>query len=399
LLASLLNKIYNMKTEAKIANTKNAASDNNLAELLNDFSIDAIIAIDTNHNVIAWNRTAALIYQQPKKQAIGESIFLLIPGLEEDKETINAINTALNGHKSFVPASKLYAHRLHRENHFIPLTDNDGNIIGVMNIVHDVAHRIKAEQQLQYLNEELEKRYRQLQITSDELASFTYITSNKIKEPIRQIYTGVEHLIKVEAGRLTDSGKASFRRIQSSLNRMDLLLDDILSLSQISILQKADTLVDLNVLVKEVSDDIIKSAEKNVNITIEELCVITGHKDYLYLLFYNLFENAIKFNESTVPEIKVSCKKVDVSEEINEPFTETEYYKLTIADNGIGFEHTDGEKIFGMFEMLHPRGKYKGSGVGLTLARKIMNAHDGFIKAESVPGHGSSFHCFFPVTG
>src|SRR5438046_1568305 len=115
-----------MKTEAKIANTKNAASDNNLAELLNDFSIDAIIAIDTNHNVIAWNRTAALIYQQPKKQAIGESIFLLIPGLEEDKETINAINTALNGHKSFVPASKLYAHRLHRENHFIPLTDNDG---------------------------------------------------------------------------------------------------------------------------------------------------------------------------------------------------------------------------------------------------------------------------------
>ena len=207
--------------------------------------------------------------------APGKSLFKLIGGLENDRETVNAINNALKGHKTFVPASRLQTHRKHSENHYIPLTDNDNNIIiGVMNIVHDVAHRIKAERELQRLNEELKKQYKQLKATADELASFTYITSNKIKEPIRNIYTGVEHLIKVEASRLTDSGKATFRRMQSSLSRMDLLLDDILSIAQISILEKSSTLVDLTELVKEVSQEIKSKFDTNPVIKIGELCVI-----------------------------------------------------------------------------------------------------------------------------
>jgi PAS domain S-box-containing protein len=368
----------------------------NLAEILNDRSIDAIIAIDTTYKVISWNKTAAITYSVPKKDAIGKSLFQLIPKLEEDAETVNAIMQAFQGRKSFVPASKLYAHRKHRENHYLPLNDESGNVTGVMNIMHDVAHRIKAEQQLQHLNEELEKRIRQLKITSDELASFTYITSNKIKDPMRQIYTGVEHLIQVEAGRLSDSGRASFRRMQSSLNRMDLLLDDILSLAQISILQKPDTAVDLNVLIKEVANHIKKIAEKKVNIVIEDTCVITGHKNYLYLLFYNLFENAVKFNENEVAEIKVTCEKV-VLNEMNEQFTEDEYYRVTVSDNGIGFDMADAEKIFVMFEKLNRPGSYKGSGTGLAIARKIMEAHNGFIEAESTIGKGSLFHCYFPI--
>ena len=377
-----------MKGEAVFVRT------DNLAEILNDHSIDAIIAIDTDRNVIAWNSAATILYGINKKQAIGKSLFKLIPHLEEDTETIQAINTAFNGHKSFVPALKLYTHRQHKENHFIPLKNNDGILIGVMNIVHDVAHRIKAEQQLQHLNEELEKKMRQLKITSDELASFTYITSNKIKEPIRQIYTGVEHLIQVEANRLSDSGKASFRRMQSSLNRMDLLLDDVLSLAQISILEKPDTKVDLNILVKEVGNHIKKIAEKKVSIVIEELCVITGHKNYLYLLFYNLLENAVKFNENEVAEIKVSCEKI-ILNETSQQLIEPEYNCVTITDNGIGFDKADAERIFKMFEKLNPAGTYKGSGTGLAIARKIMEAHDGFIRAES-NGNGSSFHCYFP---
>jgi PAS domain S-box-containing protein len=366
-----------------------------LAEILNDCSIDAIIAIDVNYNVIAWNRTAATIFEQTKKQAIGKSLFQLIPGMKEDQETIKAIDYAMQGHKTFVPASKTYVHRLHRENHYIPLQDNDGNVIGIMNIVHDVAHRIKAEQQLQYLNEELEKRYRQLKLTSEELASFTYITSNKIKEPIRQIYTGIEHLIKVEASRLTDSGKASFRRMQSSLNRMDLLLDDVLRLAQISILQKTENTVDLNELLKEVSSHIKNKADKNVEITIDELCIINGHSNYLNVLFYNLLDNAVKFNENNTAVIKISCEKVTLKTEDHSTFDE--YFRITITDNGIGFEEADKEKIFSMFETLHPRGRYKGSGMGLTMVRKIMDAHNGIITTESVPGKGSSFHCFFPA--
>lgn len=366
-----------------------------LEEMLNDCSIDAIIAIDTNKNIIAWNATAENIYNKTKDEVIGMPLLQAIPSMAEDEETLKAISLARKGMKAFVPASKAYFHRRHAENHFIPLIDETG-IKGVMNLVHDVAHRIKAEEQLQQLNEELEKRYRQLKITSEELASFTYITSNKIKEPIRQVYTGIEHLIKVEASRLTDSGKASFRRMQSSLNRMDLLLDDVLSLAQISILQKPDTSINLNELVQEVISEIKNKSEKNPHIIAANLFTFSGHKNYLHLLFYNLLDNAIKFNESHAPEIKITCQKVNLNEELNNLFNETEYFKVTISDNGIGFAEADKERIFLMFEKLHDK-KYKGSGMGLTTAQKIMQAHNGFIQAESEPGKGSSFHCFFPV--
>lgn len=368
-----------------------AISKKNLDEMLMDFSIDAIIAINTSCIVIAWNQAASAMYGISKKQASGKSLFKLITGLEEDTETVNAINNALKGNKTFVPASRLHTHRKHSENHYIPLTDNDGNVIGVMNIVHDVAHRIKAERELQRLNEELKKQYRQLKATSDELASFTYITSNKIKEPIRNIYTGVEHLIKVEAGKLTDSGKATFRRMQSSLSRMDLLLDDILSIAQISILEKSSTPVDLTELIKEVSNEINCKADTNPVINIEELCVINGHRNYLHMLFYHLLQNAVKFNDNNNPSININCKKIVLDED-----SDNEYYKVTITDDGIGFEDGDKERIFKVFEKLHSN-KYKGSGIGLTLVRKIMDAHNGFITVESTPGKGSAFHCFFPV--
>ncbi len=366
-----------------------------LVEMLNDCSIDAIIAIDTDKKIIAWNATAEKIHNKTKEEVIGKPLLEIIPSMAEDEETLKAISLAKKGIKSFVPASKIYYHRLHAENHFIPLKDND-NIAGVMNLVHDVAHRIKAEEQLQHLNEELEKRFRQLKITTDELASFTYITSNKIKEPIRQIYTGIEHLIKAEAGRLTDSGKATFRRMQSSLNRMDLLLDDVLSLSQISILQKPEADVDLNKLLEEVIPEIQKKSEKKASITIEKLCTIKGHYNYLYILFYNLLDNAIKFNENEIPQIKISCKEVALNEKMQFHLPEINYYQVDITDDGIGFNSADGERIFTMFEKLHDK-KYKGTGIGLAIARKIVIAHNGFITAYSTEGNGSSFHCYFPV--
>ncbi len=377
--------------------SKTITSEKSLEEMLNDCSIDAIMAIDTEKNLIAWNTIAEKIHGRKKYEVIGKPLLEIIPSTSEDEETLQAVNLAFKGIKSFVPASRKYYHRMHAENHFIPLKENDGRIIGVMNIVHDVAHRIKAEEELQRLNDELEKRFRQLKLTSDELASFTYLTSNKIKEPIRQIYTGIEFLIKTEAGRLTDTGKASFRRIQSSLNRMDLLLNDVLSLSKISILQIPDTEVNLNEIVNQVITDMKnKLEESNAVVNIGSLCIIQGDKDYLYLLFHNIIDNAVKFNTSPQPMIKIDCKKTSFEKASHELLDEPGYYCINITDNGIGFENNDAEKIFIMFEKLNAS-KYKGSGMGLTVARKIMDAHNGFLQVESVPGDGSIFHCYFPI--
>lgn len=366
-----------------------------LEEMLNDCSIDAIIAIDTDKNIIAWNVTAERIYGKTKEEVIGKAITEVISSMAEDAETLKAIKLAIKGIKSFIPASKKYFHRLHAENHFITLQDETG-IKGVMNLVHDVAHRIKAEEQLQSLNDELKTRYRQLQITSEELAAFTLITSNKIKEPIRQVYTGIEHLIKIEASRLTDGGKASFRRMQSSINRMDLLLDDVLTLAQISILDKPVE----NVNIKDIIDEVVKAlanriTEKNALLTTGELGTIKAHRNQVFLLLYHLTDNAIKFNNSNAPLIHIGCKKVLEENLLNE-ISSAAYYKLSVTDNGIGFNGNDLETMFRMFEKLHGK-DYKGSGIGLAIARKIMQAHGGFITAESNDAGGSVFNCYFPV--
>src|ERR1044072_3730150 len=190
----------------------------NLFELLNDSSIDRVMAIDVNWCVIAWNRTAAQVTGIDKADIIGKPLLEVFPKLSEDAEIMEAIKFGLAGKKYFVPARANAFNRHSYENHFIPLTDDAGVVKGVMNIMHDVAHREKAEKKLQQLNEALELQYRQLETASTEMATFTYITSNEIKEPLRHIYTAFELLVKSEGRSLSNGGKANIRRIQASLN-------------------------------------------------------------------------------------------------------------------------------------------------------------------------------------
>ncbi|MBE7169145.1 MAG: PAS domain S-box protein [Williamsia sp.] len=366
--------------------------------MLNDCSIDAIIAIDVQHTIIAWNATAEIVYGMRKAAVLGKPLQKVLPSLLEDPETRQAIARAYEGTKSFVPASKTYSHRVQVENHFIPL-EHERGIIGVMNIVHDVAHRIKAEEQLQALNNRLEKQYRQLQQTSSELASFTFISSSNIKQPIRQIYTAVENLIRAEAGRLTDAGKAAFRRIQSSLSKMDLLLDDMLRLARISTLEKPETPVDLDMVLAEVTASLHKKTEeKGVNIVAESLCIIPGHKEQLYLLFQHLLGAALRFSENKAPAVRVGCEKVWASEFPEVALSEKEYCRITVQYKGsnAGLEE---EQVTPSSSEGGQSGKYKNTGIEIAIARKIMNAHEGFIRVEHSPEGFTHVHCFFQATG
>jgi PAS domain S-box-containing protein len=370
-------------------------NDIDLASMLMDCSIDAIIAIDPAKNIIAWNSTAELIYDKPREKAMGKPIAQIIPSITHDEESMEAIRRGLQGFKSFVPASHLFSHRMHAENHFIPVK-NEADIIGIMILVHDVSHRIKVEQQLQSLNEELHNRLRQLQITTHEMTSFTNIASNNIKEPIRYIYTAVEHLIRAEAQHFSDSGKASFRRIQSSLNRMNLMLDDVLTLARIDILKQATELVDIEEVVCALKESFAeKIKETKTTITTGSLCNIRAHKDQVFLLLYHLIDNAIKFNKSSSPQINIACEKVNAETDQNIK-NNNWFYRVTVEDNGIGIDQAEIDKIFKLFEKLNGH-DYKGSGLGLAVVQKIVEAHAGFIQVDSVVGKGSSFKCYFPA--
>lgn len=371
-----------------------------IADMLNDCSIDRVMAIDLNWNIISWNSTSELLSGITKTEVLGKNLLQIFPQIQKDKETMAAIHAALEGKKSFLPANSNSFNRNYSENHFIPLKDQGGRVIGVMNIIHDVAHRLKVEKQLQKLNNELQKRYHQLEKANNELARFTYITSRDIKEPLKHVYTSLELLVKKEGPSLSNMSKGNLRRMQGSLNKMNLLLDDIVTVSSISSNNETAELVDLNTVLADAAITLkSKLDEKLAVIESDHLPVITGFKKMLDYLFVNIIDNAVKFQpENTIPKVRISAT-TETGEQsgINELAPDTEYVHLSFTDNGIGFNQSDAERIFGLFERLHDR-KYHGSGTGLTICRKIAEAHDGLIFGDSTEGNGATFHCYLPLT-
>ncbi len=360
-----------------------------LYEKLNDSSIDRVMAINTKHEIIAWNKTSELLTGLSKGDVTTKNLFQIFPQINNDVEMVEAIQNAFNGMKSFLPAKPGFFNRQYIENHFIPLKEDNGKVIGIMNIMHDVAHRIKAEKQLSRLHAELERKFRQLEKANNDLASFTYVTSQNIKEPIRNIYSSIEMLVRKEAQALSNLSRGNLRKIQASLNKMNLLLDDIVTISHIASHNKSFEKVDLELVFKKVVNDLQpKIIEKNAVIGADSLPVITGSEEMLTYLFEELTDNALKFQlPGTQPRLIISSVLTRRDDE--------SFHEITFHDNGAGFDAKDADRIFDMFVKLDPSSK--GSGVGLAICKKIADMHDGTITAESIPGNGSTFRCYLPA--
>jgi PAS domain S-box-containing protein len=370
-----------------------------ITEMLIDSNIDRVMAIDRNWNIIAWNRTSELISGTSKKNLLGRNLLDAFPQILNDQEMFDAITMAFEGRKSFLPSQTNYFNRHYCENHFIPLNNKHGEVIGVMNIIHDVAHRIKVEKQLQKLNMALEKKYDQLDRANNELATFTYITSRDIKEPLKHVYTSLELLIKKEGGLLSNMSKGNLRRMQGSLNKMNLLLDDITAVASISTRAEPLCEVDLDEILSETLDKLRnKINEKKAVVESSKLPLICGYKHMLEYLFLHIIDNSLKFQpEDGIPRITISSKLVN-SDQISrkDKVPGMQYLKISFQDNGIGFDPANGDRIFKLFEKLNDR-KYHGSGVGLTISKKIVEKHEGFIEGISTAGNGATFNCYFPV--
>ena len=370
-----------------------------LAEMLNDCSIDRVMAIDLNWNIIAWNQASELASGLSRNDVLGKNLLDVFSSLKEDKEIMHAIHAAFLGNKTFVLSDKSKLHRYYYENHFIPLKENGRKVIGVMNIMHDVAHRIKAENQLKELNAALSEKYSQLEKLSEELTSFTSITTHNVKEPLQFIYTSLELLMKAEGRVLADSSKANLRRMQVSLNRINMLIEDIVELFKINTATQPSLPVDLNEILNKVKHNFQrKISERNVTIHSDKLPCVSGFSEMLMLLFQNIIDNSIKFQpEGKSPLIDIRCRQVNMNRATAEPEEKGEsYICITFTDNGIGIPEDDQQKIFGMFVQLHEKKKYPGSGLGLSFSQKIMDTHNGFIKLKSEEGKGTAFQCYFP---
>jgi signal transduction histidine kinase len=170
----------------------------------------------------------------------------------------------------------------------------------------------------------------------------------------------------------------------------------------VSVKPRAFEDVDMNDLFKLVLSDLdLEIEHKNATIHVDELFTIKGHQRQLQQVFQNLIGNALKYSKPDIPPIiSINCDKI-AGEELAKKAGRTdliqEYYVISIEDNGIGFDQKDAERIFNVFTRLHGNAEYKGTGIGLSIVKKIIDNHNGFILAESEAGKGATFKVFFPA--
>ena len=188
-------------------------------------------------------------------------------------------------------------------------------------------------------------------------------------------------------------------KVITSSQRMGTLLNDLLNYSALSDTSVSFVRVDLNEIINNILDDVeVALEEKNAVVKVAELPVINGIPFQLNQLFYNLLNNAIKFTApGKQPLIEIRCSELNLNELSRFPsLTDNNYYKIEVMDNGIGFDQEYAEKIFVVFQRLHPRHEYSGNGIGLSICKKIVEHHGGIIYAAGVPGKGASFTIILP---
>jgi PAS domain S-box-containing protein len=365
-------------------------------EKLVDASIDGIMVLDKELHVILWNSRNELVNGIPRTEVIGKKWMDIEPDLEKSPEIAEALQHALMGLASFVPATKNAGAKGYFEQHFLPLKNESGEVIGILNIRHDVAHRVKAEDELRDLNRSLLGSNRALSQRNAELQVFSHITSHDFKEPLRKIYTAVEMIVTQEAQHINERGRQYFKQIQGAVQRIGLLADDILSYARLDVQTTAFTEVDLGEVIAIVSRRLEEQIRTtNAIITTNDLPVYTGHKLMLVQLFQNLMGNALKFQEqNNQPRISIEADSVaGLGLERPEADPGAVYTRIRFTDNGIGFKRKYNDRIFEVFMRIN-KTLYPGSGTGLSLVKKIVELHDGFISVESEPGKGSTFTCY-----
>lgn len=267
-------------------------------------------------------------------------------------------------------------------------------------IINDLKQiQLEKEQQ----NQILKRANRDLQLSNENLQQFAYVASHDLQEPLRKIQAFGDLLTDRFGPALGTDGIDMLNRMQMAAKRMSLLIRDLLAYSRVSTQQEPHQTVSLNRVLSEVIDTLsIAIQESGAEVTVGQLPNLMGDSGQLGQLFQNLLGNAIKFRQpNTVPQIRVTSQlrtldqiPADVVPKVtgSGPFAE-----ITVRDNGIGFNPQYVDRIFQVFQRLHGRHQFAGSGIGLSICRRVAENHGGTITASSEPGQGATFQVYLPV--
>jgi two-component system CheB/CheR fusion protein len=246
-------------------------------------------------------------------------------------------------------------------------------------------------------NDELTKKNKKLEEFNDQLQTFSSAASHDLQEPLHKIHMFCSRILD-SGDNLSEANLQNLMRVMISIENMQQLITDLIGYTRITLPETDYKTTNLNVLVKKVVSEMHDAiSEKKASVTIEALPELTVLPYQIRQLFSNLISNAVKYaKEDTSPEIKIwesQPSKEEIKTLGGNP--EIPYFKVNVSDNGIGFNEEEAKRIFEPFYRLHSKDKYKGSGLGLTLVKKIMTNHLGFATVTSQPEAGTTFHLYF----
>ncbi|KAA6438464.1 PAS domain S-box protein [Dyadobacter flavalbus] len=301
------------------------------------------------------------------------------------------------------------------------LRDSDGSINQLLAVCTDITDRKHAESALKaseqkyrqltiQLEARVEERTRQLESmvtnlkqSNDNLQQFAFIASHDLQEPLRKIQQFGDRL-KAAYANSEKNGILYLERMLSAAGRMSTLINDLLNFSHVSTQVSHTALVPLDDLVKDVLITLeFTINEQKAQVYTGALPTIAGDASQLNQLFQNLISNALKFHRPGIPPVvEIKAGQVSASELPDWARSSTSassYHKIEVTDNGIGFDEQYLDRIFKMFQRLHSKSEFEGTGIGLAICEKVVVNHGGAIFAHSSPGQGSTFIIFLPVTG
>lgn len=393
------SKVTRDLTEKKYAEDNLRMSEERYHQMIAEVQDYAIILLSDKGIIQNWNAGAEKIKGYKAEEVIGKSFDIFYP--ERDKAAripFKLLGLAREKGRAVHEGWRIRKDRTQFWGTIVitALHNKEGNIIGFSKVTRDLTQQKLADDKVLAYTRELE-------IQNRELEQFAYVASHDLQEPLRKIQTFAE-LIQ-DNYKDEEFVKRYFTKLDTSAKRMSELIKSLLDYSRLSKIKneegetEADTdEVDLNALLEDVKQDFeLLIEERKADVKSDNLPVISGNRMQLGQLFSNLISNSLKFSQRN-PVINVGYAKVkDDKIKGSDPLPYNCYHKITFEDNGIGFEQHYDKIIFALFQRLHGKQDYAGTGIGLALCKKIVENHSGVINAISEPGKGAIFNIYLPV--
>jgi two-component system, LuxR family, sensor kinase FixL len=350
--------------------------------------------LDTDGRYTFANDALVYILDTPKNKILGSNFQYFV-----DKEYSDRVREAYNAAYQLGGAVHGIEFRIRSKvglNRFVETTalinrNPMGEMAGLRGIVRDITARKQAE------GDQIERKA--LERSNKELEQFASVASHDLQEPLRKIQTFGDQLKTKSGSLLDDEGRKYLDRMLGAADRSQVLINDLLSLSRIATQAQPFARVDLNKLLRGVVTDLeVRLEETGGRVEIEDLPVIEADATQMRQLFQNLIVNALKFRSSDKkPRIKISSRIIENKRLADVPGQPSSLCQVFVKDNGIGFDEKYLDRIFQPFQRLHSQQDYEGTGIGLSICRRIVERHGGDITAKSRPEHGATFMVTLPI--